>query len=144
VDDALVIANRLRPVLLRLARRLRRELHDLDVTVIQISLLTAIRHQPGIGLGELAGREGMSSASLSVHIDRLQSAGLVDRARVDDGDRRRVWLRITSAGETLLDAARSRRTAWLARRLERLSVDERSAVEAAIDPLLRLLEEPDL
>ena len=40
--DPLTVANRLRPVLLQLARQLRREVHPLGVTGGQVSLLVAI------------------------------------------------------------------------------------------------------
>ncbi len=41
--DSLTVANRLRPVLLQLARELRREVHPLGVTGGQVSLLVSIR-----------------------------------------------------------------------------------------------------
>jgi len=37
---------------------------------------------------------------------------------------------------------RSRRTAWLAARLETLSLTERAAIEAAIEPLAALVNRP--
>ena len=40
----------------------------------------------------------------------------------------------------MLRSVRSRRTAWLAERLERLAPDELAAIEAALEPLSRLLE----
>ena len=47
-------AGRLRPVLLRLARELRREIHSLGVTGGQVSLLASIKHNPGITATELS------------------------------------------------------------------------------------------
>jgi hypothetical protein len=41
----------------------------------------------------------------------------------------------------VLRSVRRKRTVWLAERLEKLSDEEREAVEAAIEPLARLLEE---
>ena len=43
INDPVTTANRLRPVLLRLARELRREIHSLGVTGGQVSLLIAIK-----------------------------------------------------------------------------------------------------
>jgi DNA-binding MarR family transcriptional regulator len=136
------VAERLRPALLRLNRRLRGELRSLDVTSTQVSLLDAIRHNPGIGLTELAGREEMTTASLCVHVDRLEAAQLVVRVRADGGDRRRIGLHLTDRGIALLVDVRARRTAWLAARLAALDAAELAAIDAAIDPLLRLLEAP--
>ena len=88
--DPVTVANRLRPVLLHLNRHLRQELHALGIGSSQVSLLAAIQANPGIGVGELATREGTSAPSVCNHIDRLEASGLVTRTREDGGDRRRV------------------------------------------------------
>src|ERR1044072_6213522 len=91
--DPTTIANRLRPALLRLNRDLRRELHSLDVTGQQVSLLVTIQKESGIGRRELARWEHMSAPGMSKHISRLEAAGLVRRTEVED--RRRVGLELT-------------------------------------------------
>lgn len=137
--DALTVANRLRPVLLRLHRYLRSEAHELGVTSTQASLLGAISRAPGIGLGELALQEHITAPTLVGHIDRMEAAGLVERTRGNPSDRRRVGLTVTPAGRDALDTLRARRTAWLAARLETLTTEDLAAVEAAIEPLNRLV-----
>jgi DNA-binding MarR family transcriptional regulator len=136
--DPLVLAGRLRPVLVKLNRELRREVGALGVTNGQLSLLYAIEAAPGIGVRELAAREGMSAPGMSGHVDRLEGAGFVARVRSAD-DRRRVGLTVTAEGQRVLRAAKTRRTAWLAKRLKALSPEEREAIEAAIEPLSALL-----
>jgi len=138
--SALDVANRLRPILLRLNRSLRGEAHELGVTSTQASLLAAINCYPGIGLGDLAVRERMGAPTLVAHIDKLEGAGLVERARSDTHDRRRVDLTLTPAGLKVLHTLAERRTAWLADRLAALSSDELAIVEAAIAPLDRLMQ----
>jgi DNA-binding MarR family transcriptional regulator len=137
--DPVAVANRLRPVLLQLARQLRREVHPLGVTGGQVTLLVAIKQKPGIGLRELAALEGISPAGMSGHVDRLERARLVERSP-DPGDRRRIGLHVTAAGLRVLRLVRSRRTAWLAERLKGLEPDELDAIDAALEPLARLLE----
>jgi len=134
------VADELRPVLLKLNRELRREVHELGVTGGQVSLLVQIWKQEGIGVAQLAALERMSPAAMSGYVDRLEKAGLVVRTR-SGVDRRRVGLTLTPEGERVLRAVRSRRTAWLAARMSRLSGDELAAVHAAVEPLARLLEE---
>jgi DNA-binding MarR family transcriptional regulator len=56
------------------------------------------------------------------------------------GDRRRHALALTDEGEALFRRIRSRRTAWLAARLQELEPEELAAVDAALEPLARLLE----
>ena len=135
--DPTTIANRLRPALLRLNRELRREIHSLGVTGGQVSLLIKVQKEPGIGIRELAQWERMSTPGMSKYVARLESAGLVRRRELDD--RRRVGLELTRAGSRVLSSIKRRRTAWLAERLRGLSRDELDAVDAAIEPLLKLL-----
>ena len=127
-------------MLLHLNRRLRQELAPLGITGGQASLLWAIRSNPGVGVRELADREGVSPPAMTAHVDRLQAAGLVARRR-SELDRRRVELALTDEGLRVLRSARSRRTAWLAARLKRLEPEELDAVEAALPALRKLLED---
>lgn len=137
--DPVAVANRLRPVLFKLNRALRRELHSLGVTGGQVSLLVQIRAQRGIGVRELAAREGMSAPGMSKYVARLERDGLVERGLVG-GDRRRIGLALTEAGERVLRSVKHRRTAWLAARLRELEPAEIDAIDAAIEPLTALLE----
>src|SRR5438132_5995150 len=131
--DTFAIADRLRPVLLKLGRELRRETSVEGVSSGQVSLLVAIKYEPGIGVRELAAHERMSAPGMTQHIDRLERAGLVARTQHDD-DRRRVGLTLTEAGQRVLRRVRSRRTAWLGMRLGQLAPAELAAVEAALEP----------
>jgi DNA-binding MarR family transcriptional regulator len=140
--DTLSIADRLRPVLLRVGRELRREARDVGISPEQVSLLVAIKYAPGIGVRELAARERVSPPALSNHVDRLERDGLVTRTP-SASDRRRVGLTLTDEGQRVLRRVRSRRTAWLATRLRTLSAEELEAVEAAIEPLSRLVLEDE-
>ena len=140
--DTVAVADKLRPALLRVGRELRREAREVGVSPEQVSLLVAIKYAPGIGVGELAARERVSAAAMSKHVDRLERAGLAERKPSAD-DRRRVGLTLTEEGQRVLRRVRSRRTAWLASRLRGLSADELAAVEAAVEPLLRLLDEKE-
>ena len=138
-DTAVAIANRLRPVLLHLNRHLRREARAQGISAGQISLLASIESNRGIGVKELADREGMAAPSVCTAVDRLQAAGYVTRERESNGDRRRVGLEATSEGSALLRSVRSRRTAWLAERLQALSAAERARIADAVEALSALV-----
>ena len=138
--DPVTVANRLRPVLLKLNRHLRREIHSLGVTGGQASLLFTIQRQPGIGVRELAALEGMSAPGMSKYVGRLEAAGLIVREPSDE-DRRRIGLRVSPEGERVLRSVKSRRTAWLAARLRELSETELETVDAAIESLQELIDE---
>jgi DNA-binding MarR family transcriptional regulator len=134
------LANQLRPVLLRVARELRREIHSLGVTGGQVSLLVQIKRHPGITASELAERERISAPGMSGHIARLEAATMIERTRA--ADRRRIGLTITPAGDQVLIDVRKRRTAWLVEHLAGLTQEERELIEAALPALERLLETP--
>ena len=136
--SAAKLADQLRPVLLRLARELRREAQSLGVTGGQVALLIQIKREPGITASELAERERMSAPGMSGHIARLENAKLIERTRA--ADRRRIGLTITPAGDKILASVRKRRTAWLAGHLQGLTEGERAAIAEALPALERLLE----
>ena len=138
--DPVTVANRLRPVLLKLNRHLRREIHSLGITGGQASLLFTIQANPGIGIRELAALERMSAPGMSKYVGRLEQADLVARD-APGADRRRIGLHVTPEGERVLRSVKSRRTTWLATRLKGLSDEELHAVGAAIEPLQQLIDE---
>ena len=126
-------------MVLRISRQLRRETEQLGVTSHQATLLWLVKSRPGLSLRELAQAEGISAPSLSAHVDRLETLGLIRRVRSND-DRRRVGLELTPEGRTTVRRVRARRTTWLADRLGRLSDDERERIERALPALRALLE----
>jgi DNA-binding MarR family transcriptional regulator len=140
--DTVAAADALRPVLLRVGRELRREARAVGISPEQVSLLVAVKYTPGIGIRDLATHERISAPALTKHVDRLERDGLVVRTP-SPSDKRRIGVALTDEGQRMLRRVRSRRTAWLATRLRGLDPDELAAVEAAIEPLSRLLKEAE-
>jgi len=139
-QDTVAIADRLRPVLMRLSRELRREARAAGISPSSVTLLVAIQGAPGIGVKELAERERMSAAGMSQQVERLVGAGYVARTP-SESDRRRIGLALTDEGRRVLRRVRSRRTLWLSRRLGTLTPEELAAIDAAAAPLARLLDD---
>ena len=140
--DAMAVADSLRPTLLRLARELRRE-KIAGVSPHQVGLLVAIKYAPGVTVGALAAEERVSTAAMSKRVSRLERGGLVARTK-SEADRRCTGLTLTEEGQRTLRRVRSRRTAWLASRLNSLSPAELAAIGAAAEPLARLLDGGEL
>lgn len=135
------VADLLRPTLLRLGRELRRE-KIAGVSPQQVGLLVTIKYAPGVTVGELAAEERVSTAAMSKRVSRLERDGLVARTQSEE-DRRCVGLTLTGDGQRTLRRVRSRRTAWLASRLDGLEPGELEAIAAAAEPLARLLHEEE-
>lgn len=138
VTDPVTVANDLRPVLLKLARHLRRELHHLDVSAGQLSILAEIAKSPGIGIRGLSESEGVSAARMSKAVEGLVALELAERR--EGSDRRRVGLVVTARGQSVLESVKSTRTAWLADRLKNLPPAELERLDEAAKLLAKLLE----
>ncbi|MBV9510799.1 MAG: MarR family transcriptional regulator [Caulobacteraceae bacterium] len=130
-----VLADRLRPVLLRLSRRLRREADQVGLSSLDAILLGVVGKHEGIGVSELADKERTSRPTMSSHVKRLEAAGLLAREAPSEADRRRVGLKLTPKGTKAIEALRRRRNDWLAGRLAALSPEQREAVAGALEAL---------
>lgn len=137
-DEISILAEALRPALLRAARHLRREAQKAGVSALDAQILGVIRKRPGIGGAELADFEQMTRPSMSGHLKRLEESGWISRDPARPEDRRRVGVRLTAAGLDALAAIQQRRNDWLAAKLDTLTSDERVALAAAAGPLARL------
>ena len=134
------LAQGLRLSVTRLARRLRKEA-DTGISPSMLSALSTIERSPAPPtIGELASAEGVQPPSATAVVGRLLEAGLVTRD-ADPEDGRVYRLGLTKDGARLLERSRSRKTAFLAKRLANLSDEERTALGTAIPLLDGLLEE---
>jgi DNA-binding MarR family transcriptional regulator len=133
-------AARLQMSTTRLARRLRREA-GAQLTPSQLSAMSSIHRHGAVTLGALAEFERVAPPTITRVVAKLEADGLVRRTP-DPQDRRVVRVSTTPAGEELVARARSRKVAWLADRLERLPARDRARIEAALDALERLADEP--
>jgi len=140
-DELIALAEALRPGLLLVSRRLRREAHKAGMSALDAQLLGIVKKEPGITASALADLEQMSRPSMSSHLKRLEGAGWIARDAAVLPDRRRVGLRLTAKGLGALEAIRQRRNDWLATRLEGLSAEARAALSAASAALRQLAED---
>jgi len=133
------LPDRLRLAVTRLARRLRQQT-DTDASPTQLSALATIERRGPITLGDLAGCERVQPPTITAAIGRLEQQDLVHR-RTDETDRRVTRVEITAAGRKLLARNRSRKTAFLAKRVRRLDAREQAILHEAAALLDRLLED---
>jgi DNA-binding MarR family transcriptional regulator len=124
--DAIALADPIQAHLWQLAH----------LTLTQLSVLRHLRSGPQTAgrLGELA---GLSAASLSRLVDRLERRGLASRRR-DTEDRRIVLVHLEPAGERLLGEAKVFKGSDLHRAVEAMSSEERRRLTAALTRLADL------
>ena len=133
------LASRLRLDIARMARRLRQEAGAPLSPSQTAALATVERHGP-LTPSELALRERVQRPTVPRVLARLEEDGLVERA-ADPDDRRSSLVSISAAGRDLLEAARTRKDAYLAMRLESLDPSDREALDRAAAILERMLQE---
>ena len=133
------LAHRLRPVIARLARRMRQAAGG-DLTPTQTAALATISAHGPLTPSELAAREKIQRPTATRVLALLEQRGLIQRT-ADPADRRSSLLSSSAAGEALLADVRQRKDAFLAERLDRLSDDELAALERAAEILERVLAE---
>ena len=138
-DEAVRLAPELRLAVMRLARRLR-QFADAGITPSMLSALSSVERLGPLTQGELASAEKVQPPTMTPIVARLEAEGLV-RREVDPGDRRVARITLGRQGKQLLDRSRSRKTAYLARRLRALSPAEQDVVRRAVDILERFVSE---
>lgn len=133
------VAARLRVAVTRLHRRLRQH-SAAGLTQSQASALTSIGQMETPTLGELALRESVRPPSMTRIVGALEEAQYVSRiADPEDGRVTRVTL--TPKGESVLRRSRSRKTAYLAARVQQLPTEDRMALAELTQLLERLASE---
>lgn len=139
VADTSEIASRLRLAIARMARRMRQEAGG-ELTAAQTAALATVERHGPLTPSELADIERVQRPSATRIITRLADAGLVERAP-DPSDGRVSLVSLTNAGAAELRRLRTRKNAYLARRMRELDPSDVVALERAAEVLERLLED---
>jgi DNA-binding MarR family transcriptional regulator len=136
------LAARLRLAVGRLNRRIRIDGHEVTPPLQLSALVTVEQHGP-LRLSELARREAVTAPTMSRVLAALDEQGLVIRTP-DPHDARGVRIVVSELGARRLNEVRSTRTALVARRLERLTPEQRGLLTDALPALEALLvDDPD-
>ena len=117
----------------------------MGLSVTDLDALHQLVGQPALGTVELAGRLGMTSASATVLVDRLERAGYVRRLR-DEKDRRRVILEVTPETEERSRAAVAEWTTAVVAIEETMTDEQRVVVgwylERVLAAMISFIESP--
>ncbi|HET9783302.1 MAG TPA: MarR family transcriptional regulator [Candidatus Dormibacteraeota bacterium] len=106
------------------------------LTLTQATLLRNLRSGPQT-VGRLGELSGLSAASISRLVDRMERRGLVSRAR-DTHDRRIVEVRLEPAGERLLGEVRVFKGSDLHHAVDAMSAEERRRLTVSLTRLVEL------
>jgi DNA-binding MarR family transcriptional regulator len=131
------LASTLRLGVMRLARRMRAQRADTQLTLSQLAALATLDRHGALSPGELAAHEKISPPSMTRLLAVLEDKALVLRTP-HPTDRRQVLLGVSPDGQALLKEDRRRRDVWLAQRLKDLDPDELAVLSRAAGILDRL------
>lgn len=137
--DVAALASQVRMSVFRLSRKLRRQA-DSGVTQTTLAALSTVERHGPLTAGDLAAHEQIQKPTCTRVIASLLDADLIERTP-DPLDGRVAWLQISPAGRRALQRVRKRHTAYLARRMSRLTESELETLERATHILERLTEE---
>ena len=101
-SDSQAIMDGLRRIVQALRRASTDSAGKSGLTAAQTFLLRTLQANPGASVNDLAALTRTHQSSVSEVISRLEEKGLIDRRPAAD-DRRRVELRLTPTGETLVN-----------------------------------------
>ena len=132
-------AARLRMVLVRLARTLRRH-GDPGLSPSQISALATVEEFGPMRISTLATHEAMGAPAATRVVASLEELNFFER-RDDPDDKRASVVGLSDVGRATLAKLWNERTIGLSSRLDRLSVKERAAIDAALPALEKLVRD---
>lgn len=121
-----------------MTRLYRPLLQPLGLTYLQYLAMLALWERAPQSVGELGGRLGLDSGTLTPLFKRMETAGLVRRAR-DPADERRVIIALTDQGRALREQAKHVPPALFCRLPG--SLPEMAALKASIDKLVQGLRD---
>jgi len=129
----------LRAAVLVLARRLRQQVADDDLSATDIAVLGRIGRCGPMTPGQLARAEHVQPPSMTKVIERLEGRGMLHR-EPHPTDGRQYLVSRTELAETFVNESRKLRTAWLANHLAGLTAAEQQTLAAAAPALSKLAE----
>lgn len=107
------------------------------VSYVSLRVLAAVEREPGLRVGELAKREGITQPSMSQAVKRLVDAGLVNRI-TNAQDARASDLTVTEAGRDTVQQYRAAASEKIVPVFRSLSEDDIETLEKAVEILFDL------
>lgn len=137
--DVLSLADQLHSSAIHLLRRVRKQDVATGEGPARLSALSVLVFGGAKTLGELAAAEQVKPPTMSRIVAGLARSRLVT-IREDPKDARRMRIRATAKGQSLLQKGRRMCVAYLASQLEKLTPEELETLGQAVELLRRALE----
>ena len=112
------------------------------VTMSQCVTLETLHQQGRMPIHSLAEQLGLESSTMTRVVDVLERDGRVRRVRDESGDRRRVFVLLTSRGRSLAGKLEDCADVYCERILARIPPDRRDEVLQSLALLVEALDDP--
>lgn len=145
LSDAFQIVTQIRRIVRAINLHSQHLSKSVGLTVPQLVLLQTLSVHPGerAATSLLRTQIGVSPATMSGLVDRLVKRGLLSRERLQT-DRRVVELSLTPAGSRMLLQAPAPLQEQVLERLQQLPTEERHAILASLEHIVKLMGADDL
>lgn len=121
--------------LIREFERQFREQADFDLSTTQFQALAILQEVQPVTAMAMAGLLRIAGPTATRALESLERRELIVKER-DPQDRRIVWLRLTDAGQDVLQEQRRRHQEWMAKLLAGFSDEEESTLRDLLDKLM--------
>ena len=124
----------------RMQAAIAERLRMVGVSIPQTDVLTTLSEQEGVSQQELAKRLYVTKGNISGLIDRLETAGFVER-RPSESDRRQHAIYLTETGRAMAEKAIAVQHRWVEATFGRMDETELEALELQLIALRDLVRE---
>lgn len=110
-----------------------------ELSMLMMNVMFCLHHEGEMSMSELADELMLSKQQMTQLIHKLEQLGYITRA-VDDGDRRRIIVRITDKAALMIDEKTQVYLREYGEMVDRLSARELKQLSAAMATVNRLLD----
>jgi DNA-binding MarR family transcriptional regulator len=110
-----------------------------DLKQSQVKAIYAFREQDNFSMKELAERAGVKLPNMTMMIDEMERAGMVNRMR-DNHDRRKVVVGLTSKGRKVRDIFLERRQSFAKEMFVKLKREDKEELLSSLASVCRILD----
>jgi len=135
IESSQTIMDALRRIVQALRRASARYEREAGLTSAQVFILKTLHTLPGASVNALAAATHTQQSTVSEVVARLEARNLIER-RPAPGDRRRVELRLTAAGECVIEADAATPQEALLTAIAALPDDKRTALAEGLSALI--------
>jgi MarR family transcriptional regulator, organic hydroperoxide resistance regulator len=141
-DSAARVWFRLIRLEARMQAAIGERLRMVGVSIPQTDVLTTLSEQEGVSQQELAKRLYVTKGNISGLIDRLETAGFVER-RPSESDRRQHAITLTDAGRAMAAKAIAVQHRWVEATFGRMTEEDLAALDRQLVVLRDIVREEE-